>query len=209
MPRLSIAAAMLAALALVVVRPADAGAPKAAELFPNAAVVKVYMYEGTPQRDGGVMRDFKTLTPGAVPSAGVALSATQVAQVKRALTRATGDQAIGACFFPRHGFVFQDAAGKVVGTLDVCFECSNYSIDAPGYREKAKAIYDRHRQPDDAWDEKIARKQTAEIDRLRAEYDMPPTDAPIDWKGLAAIVEAANMPTAPKPADYKRLSTAN
>lgn len=208
MPRFSIAA-VLTAFALVAALPANAGAPKSAGLFPNATVVKLYMYEGSEKIEGGVMKDFKTLTPDAVPSTGVTLNATQMAQVKRAFARATGDQAIGACFFPRHGFVFEDAAGKVVGTLDVCFECSNYSIDAPGYREKAKAIYDRHRQPDGDWDEKIARKQTAEINRLRAEYDMAPTDAPIDWKSLAAIVEAANMPTAPKPADYERLRTAN
>ena len=198
------------ALALVMALPADAGAPKVAELFPNATVVKVYMYEGSEKKlDGGVMKDFRTLTPDAVPSAGVTLNATQMALVKRAFTHATGDQAIGACFVPRHGFVFEDAAGKVVGTLDVCFECSNYSIDAPGYREKAKAIYDRYRQPDGKWDEKIARKQTAEVDRLRAEFNMAPTNAPIDWKALAAIVEAANMPTAPKPADYQRLRAAN
>jgi hypothetical protein len=208
MLRFSIAA-MLTAFALAAALPANAGAPKAAGLFPNATVVKLYMYEGSEKIEGGVMKDFKTLTPDAVPSTGVTLNATQMAQVKRAFTRATGDQAIGACFIPRHGFVFEDAAGKVVGTLDVCFECSNYSIDAPGYREKAKAIYDRHRQPDGDWDEKIARKQTAEINRLRAEYNMAPTDAPIDWKGLAAIVEAANMPTAPKPADYERLRIAN
>lgn len=209
MLRFSIAAA-LTALALTAALPANAGTPEAADLFPTATVVKVYMYEGSEKKlDGGVMKDFKTLTPDAVPSTGVTLDAKQVAQVKRAFTRATGDQAIGACFIPRHGFVFQDADGKVVGTLDVCFECSNYSIDAPGYREKAKAIYDRHRQPDGEWDEKIARKQTAEINRLRAEYNMAPTDAPIDWKALAAIVTAAKMPTVPKPADYERLRAAN
>lgn len=206
MLRLSIAAVITS---LLLALPAGAGAPKAAELFPDATVVRVYMYEaGEAKLDARVMRDFKTLTSDAVPSAGVTLSPTQVAQVKRAFTRATGDQAVGACFFPRHGFVFEDAAGKVLGTLDVCFECSNYSIDAPGYREKAKAIYDRHKQPDGEWDEKIATKAAAEINRLRAEFNMAPTDAPIDWKGLAAIVEAANMPTAPKPADYERLRAA-
>lgn len=201
-----LAAVLLTLLVLVVAPSANAGAPAAAGLFPNATVVRVYMYEsGEKKLDARIMRDFKTLTSDAVPSKGVALSAVQVTQVKRAFTRATGDQAIGACFFPRHGFVFEDATGKVVGTLDVCFECSNYSIDAPGYKEKAKAIYDRYRQPDDKWDEKVARKQTVEIDRLRAEYNMPATDTPIDWKGLAALVEAANMPTVPKPADYERL----
>lgn len=209
MLRFSLATA-LTALALAAALPAKAGAPEAAGLFPNATVVKVYMYESSEKKlEAGVMKDFKTLTPDAVPSTGVTLDTKQAAQVKRAFTRATGDQAIGACFFPRHGFVFEDAAGKVVGTLDVCFECSNYAIDAPGYREKAKAIYDRHRQPDGEWDEKIARKQAAEINRLRAEYNMAPTDAPIDWNGLAAIVQAANMPTVPKPADYERLRTAN
>jgi hypothetical protein len=153
------------------------------------------------------MRDFKTVTPDAVPGRGVTLSAADVTRVKRAFTQATGDQAVGACFFPRHGFVFEDGAGKVVGTLDVCFECSNYSIDAPGYREKVAAIYERHKQPEGDWSEKIARKQTAEIDRLRAEYKMAATNAPIDWKALESIVTAANMPTAPKRVDYDRFRT--
>jgi hypothetical protein len=44
-----------------------------------------------------------------VPKAGIALSAEQVARVKTAFSKPTGDQGHAACFFPRHGLVFEDA----------------------------------------------------------------------------------------------------
>lgn len=193
-------------IALVVLAIADAraGAPLP-ELFAKAASVKLYMYDGGERLEVGVLRAFRTLNPTAVPASGIPLSAKQVARVKRAFTVATGDQAVAACFVPRHGFVFEDAKGQVIGTLDVCFECSNYSIGAPGYDAQVKPVYARYEQPTDGWDEKVQRKQKVEVDRVRASFDMPPTDAPIDWVGLASLVNELGLPTEPKPADYERL----
>jgi hypothetical protein len=96
----------------------------------------------------------------------------------------------------------------VIGTLDVCFECTNYSIKAPGYDDAVKPIYERYAKIGD-WNEKLQRKQTAEVDKVRAAYDMPPTDAPIDWKGLEALVGELGLPPQPKPADYDRLRNAS
>ena len=196
------------ALLVAVVADAGAGAPPQAEMFSKAASVKLYMYEGGERLDIGVLKDFRTLNASAVPVEGLTLSTEQAARVKRAFTVATGDQAVAACFVPRHGFVFEDAKGEVIGTLDVCFECSNYSIKAPGYDEQVKPIYARFEQPDGKWDEKIHRKQQAEVDKLRATFDMPPTNAPIDWLGLAKLVNEFGLPTEPKPADYARLRKA-
>lgn len=201
---------LLMAIALVVATACDAGtgAPPH-ELFAKAASVKLYMYEGGERLDVGILKDFRALNPTAIPAKGLALSPAQVARVKRAFTVATGDQAVAACFVPRHGFVFEDAKGQVIGTLDVCFECSNYSIGAPGYDAQVKPIYARYEQPADKWDEKLQRAQQAEVNRLRATFDMPPTDAPIDWHGLAALVGEFGLPTEPKPADYERLRKAS
>jgi hypothetical protein len=189
--------------------PAIAGAPQPSELFAKAATIKVYMYEADEKKlPAGVMLDFRTLDSTAAPDTGITLDAKQAERVKRAFSKPTGDQAIGACFVPRHGFVFEDAQGQVIGTLDVCFECTNYSIKAPGYDEKVKPIYETYAKRGD-WNEKLQRQQTAEVDKVRVAFDMPPTDAPVDWKGLAALVTELGLPPQPKPDDYARLRPAS
>jgi hypothetical protein len=57
----------------------------------------------------------------------------------------------------------------------------------------------------DEYDEKLWRAQVAEIDGIRAKFDMPASDAPIDWVGLAALVTELGLPTEPEPSDYARL----
>ena len=203
MPRISALIALM--LACANATHAVAGAP---ELFAKAATVKVYMYDADPEHRPGILREFRTLDPTAVPSTGITLTAKQAARAKRMFTVATGDQALGACFVPRHGLVFEDAQGQVIGTLDVCFECTNYSINAPGYDERVKPMYDRYAKVGD-WNEKLQRKQTTEVDKVRATFDMPPTGAPIDWKGLEALMVELGLPTQPKPADYERLRNAS
>jgi hypothetical protein len=203
MPRISALIALM--LQCAHATHAVAGAP---ELFAKAATVKVYMYDADPERRPGILREFRTLDPTAVPGSGIALTAKQTTGVKRLFTVATGDQALGACFVPRHGLVFEDAQGQVIGTLDVCFECTNYSINAPGYDERVKPVYERYAKVGD-WNEKLQRKQTAEVDKIRATFDMPATNAPIDWKGLEALLSELGLPTQPKPADYERLRNAS
>jgi hypothetical protein len=191
------------ALALITM-PALAGAPAPTELFAKAATVKVYMYEADEKKlPAGVMLDFARVDTTAVPKGGITLDAKQAERVKRAFTVASGDQALGACFVPRHGFVFEDAKGEVIGTLDICFECTNYSINAPGYDEKVKPIYARYARSD--WTEKLQLRQDAEVNKIRLGFDMPPTSAPVDWQGLAALVTELGLPPQPKPEDFARL----
>jgi hypothetical protein len=202
--RLSVLTALIVTFAAAA--SAWAGGPPPSELFAKAATVKVYLYDGDPTKNPGIMRDFQKLDATAAPETGIVLDAKQTERVKRAFTMASGDQALGACFVPRHGFVFEDAKGQVVGTLDVCFECTNYSIDAPGYKAGVQPVYDRFAKLGQ-WTEKLQRKQTSEVDAVRATFDMPPTDTPVDWKGLAALVTELGLPPQPKPADYDRLRT--
>jgi hypothetical protein len=191
---------LLLVLALALVPPASAGG---ALLFPDAVTVKAYMFESDHGR--GVFQDFATLDATAVPGAGVPLSPAQVARLKLAFAEPSGEQGAAACFNPRHGFVFYDAKGTVVGTLDICFECTNTSVNSPGYDAKAKPVYERFKQPDDSWDEKLHRKQMAAVDRVRATFGMPSVNAPVDWKRLEMLVRELGMPPEPKPADYERL----
>jgi hypothetical protein len=195
---------LLLVLALAFVPSASCGPAPGVELFPAAVSVKAYMFEGE-EPGRGVFYDFATLDPSAVPAQGVSLSPAQVARVKRAFSAPTGEQGAAACFNPRHGFVFYDAKGQVVGTLDVCFECTNTSVNAPGYNARIQPVYDRFKQPEDGWDEKLHKRQTVEVNRVRAEYGMPPVDPPVDWKGLEALVRELGMPPQPVAADFARV----
>ncbi|MFM9864795.1 MAG: hypothetical protein ACKVRO_14430 [Micropepsaceae bacterium] len=193
----------LLVLALAVASGASCGSAPGAVMFPQAVAVKAYMFDGDLGR--GVFQDFSTLHATAVPVQGVALAGRHIERLKRGFTVASGEQGAAACFNPRHGFVFYDAKGQVVGTLDVCFECTNTSINAPGYNERVKPIYERFKQPGDTWDDKLHSQQQAEVNKLRAEFGMPPVDAPVDWKGLEALVREVGMPPVPSPADFNRV----
>lgn len=195
---------ILLVLMLGFVPSASCGPSPGVELFPTAVAVKAYMFEGE-EPGRGVFQDFATLDPSAVPAQGVSLSPSQVARVKRAFAAPTGEQGAAACFNPRHGFVFYDAKGQVVGTLDVCFECTNFSVNAPGYNARVQPVYDRFKQPDDGWDEKLHKQAMVEVNGVRAGYGMPPVDPPVDWKGLEALVRELGMPPTPAAADFARV----
>lgn len=34
----------------------------------------------------------------------------------------------GVCYIPRHGIVFCDKKGEVIGYIEICFECSNFQV---------------------------------------------------------------------------------
>lgn len=160
---------------------------KTQELFPNAVKVRAYLYKGTGKGEDGVLIGVKTLDATAVPKDGIELSADQVARLKLVFTKATGDQQLDYCFKPQHGFVFEDAEGKIVGTLDVSFACHRITTDAPGYREAASQATDLE-----------------EFRHLAAKFAMPPRDPPTDWEALAAIVTELGLPVEASDADYAK-----
>ncbi|NOT42852.1 MAG: hypothetical protein HOP13_20420 [Alphaproteobacteria bacterium] len=193
----------LLVLALAAAAGTSCGSAPGVALFPQAVAVKAYLFDGDLGR--GVFQDFATLHATAVPARGIGLAEGHVARLKRGFAIASGEQGAAACFNPRHGFVFYDAKGQVVGTLDVCFECTNTSTSAPGYEARVKPIYERFKQTGDTWDDKLHAQQQAEVNKLRAEFGMPPVDAPVDWNGLEALVRELGMPPQPTPADFERV----
>ncbi|MDQ8192724.1 hypothetical protein [Roseibacillus persicicus] len=78
---------------------------------------------------GGLMNQSRT------PEAGVLLTVEQVEKLKRAVTAEHSPHPIAMCFYPHHAFLFYDKTGDIVGQIDVCFKCSNYSGSPQGYAE--------------------------------------------------------------------------
>jgi hypothetical protein len=107
--------------------PASPTPPSYAGHWPGKpyATVRGYAYDfmqapGRPFIVGGVMH------PGVIDPQGKLLSAEQSRRLLAAVTsdRGTGFRAL--CYYPHHAFVFFNAAGRPVGSLDVCFTCGTY-----------------------------------------------------------------------------------
>ena len=62
-----------------------------------------------------------------MPKEGVLLTKEQVALLESAVTGIHAEHLRAYCFYPHHAFVFYDDLGKVVGHINICFLCSNYS----------------------------------------------------------------------------------
>jgi hypothetical protein len=172
------------------------------ELSTKAVAVKVYPFDGTPQT-GGVDGVSHAPYDGSAKGRHRSFRRTSGAR-QDGLQQADRRPRPCRVFLPAPRLGLRRCRGRVIGTLDVCFQC-NYATDAPGYRELAKPVRDRYDQMTDEYDEKLWRAQVAEIDGIRAKFDMPASDAPIDWVGLAALVTELGLPTEPEPSDYARL----
>lgn len=175
-------------------------------VFPKAVTVRAFLFE--PHADGNsISSDLRAVNSTAVPRAGIRLSAQQINQLRRALVpRPQPPQyPVAACFSPRHGFIFEDAEGKVVGIVDACFECRGVSYDAPGFQARVKPIYDRFPRTNTAADQQLQIKLDAEVEQVRSEFGIPPSQEVVDWGALGKLVSALGLPAEPKPADYQRL----
>jgi hypothetical protein len=174
--------------------------------FENAVKVRAFLYKPDPSE---IMSGFAALNPTAVPRDGITLSPGQLEDLRRALLPPTSERtAVAACFEPRHGFVFEDAQGRVIGTLDVCFECANYRYDAPGLFDQTKPISDRYDEATKGkpYDEKSYSAMQKEIDAVRTAHGIPPISHRLDWSALSRFVNSLGMPADPAPADYERLA---
>lgn len=129
---------------------------KTVELFAGAGGVYV-------AQDGKVTtatydtKDDKIVS-GLVPMAGGALSEEEITALHEALVQpepnGTGMGAgVSFCCFPRHVFVFRDAANRYLGALKVCFACSCAFVNYPkplGNNDTAEQRYFGERVE---WDE--------------------------------------------------------
>ncbi|MGJ8726755.1 MAG: hypothetical protein ACSHYB_19580 [Roseibacillus sp.] len=79
--------------------------------------------------EGGVLNETR------IPKAGILLTSEQVEKLKRAVTVEQPPHPIAMCFNPHHAFLFYGETGDIVGQIDICFMCSNYSGLPDGYAE--------------------------------------------------------------------------
>ena len=81
----------------------------------------------------GITSQDGSLNPTRIPEAGIRLTAMQVKRLEAAVTGKHPSHRVAMCFYPHHAFVFFDTNGKIVGHIDVCFLCQNYSAEPHGY----------------------------------------------------------------------------
>ena len=72
------------------------------------------------------------MNPTRLPEDGVELSGKQIEQLKVAITGHHPEHGVALCMYPHHGFLFFDQFGKIIGHIDICFLCSNYSASPQG-----------------------------------------------------------------------------
>ncbi|EGF91574.1 hypothetical protein ABI_29910 [Asticcacaulis biprosthecium C19] len=102
---------------------AGCGKPLASGPFAQASEVRLYINEGMID----VASDGK-LNDGSFPAGGIALTAVEFADLRKAAGFTTWKSGPKCCI-PRHAFVFYDDVGKYLGSLEVCFECGCSFLD--------------------------------------------------------------------------------
>ena len=73
------------------------------------------------------------LNPTRIPQDGFVLTNEQITTLGAAVTGEHSDHPIADCFYPHHAFIFYGESGEIVGHIDICFLCSNYSGEPQGY----------------------------------------------------------------------------
>jgi hypothetical protein len=64
-----------------------------------------------------------TLNKTRLPKQGIALNASQIDRLHKAVTTEDSDFDAGCGLMPHHAFLFYDAGGAIAGALNVCFIC--------------------------------------------------------------------------------------
>jgi hypothetical protein len=106
------------------------------DLFPDATEVHVFggvdftkwAAGGTvagKRLENGVYRDDVPATDGG------ALSADEIALLRRSIRIDAEPHAMAMCCTPRHAFMFHDGRHRAIGYLDVCFECGCAHVYPP------------------------------------------------------------------------------
>lgn len=68
-----------------------------------------------------------------LPEAGIILTDQQVSRLEAAVTGTRPEHPVADCFYPHHAFVFYNESGEIIGHLNICFLCSNYSGEPSGF----------------------------------------------------------------------------
>lgn len=98
--------------------------------------VRAYVYDYTHEKDQVTLLKRDRLHKGVINAGGAKLSAEQVERLKNAI-RSNKALVPGAfCYYPHHGFVFYDKAGKAMGHIELCFQCRNADFSPKGLPER-------------------------------------------------------------------------
>ena len=113
------------------------GAPGDWGFLKFAEVRAFRMNWNDPYRTPSIVVHGNRLNSTRIPKTGIPLDAKQVALLRSAITgpRPLPD-AYAACFDPHHAFVFYDHLGKVVGHIDICFQCAGYEATPKGFSDE-------------------------------------------------------------------------
>jgi hypothetical protein len=125
-------------------------APPPPPLFPDAVEVRVTYGDGVLSiaHDGTIHASMPYVSGRQdVPTTeGGALTRDEIALLRRSITYSATSQPVAMCCFPRHAFVFFGKDHRVLGQLQVCFQCGCARIfPAPAHDERLKYL---------VWDEK-------------------------------------------------------
>lgn len=99
--------------------------------FNRVAEAKAYLFN-IEQKKG--RPDAKIFADGSYASSTMPVakpvSIEDLAKLKKLLSSKTAalEAGLSKCFIPRHGIVFHDAKGDVVGSLSICFQCEAIRI---------------------------------------------------------------------------------
>jgi hypothetical protein len=73
------------------------------------------------------------LNPTRIPQDGFVLTNEQITTLEAAVTGDHPNHPIADCLYPHHAFIFYGESGEIVGHIDICFLCTNYSGEPQGY----------------------------------------------------------------------------
>jgi hypothetical protein len=85
-------------------------------------------WDGDGMNDELIRAEDGTLNKTRRPKQGIVLTASQIERLHQAVTT-SDDTPVAGCFLPHHAFVFYDARGTIVSTLDVCFICGHVNSE--------------------------------------------------------------------------------
>ena len=106
--------------------------PDSQELWPwpleGVAEVKFYLINpDEPSAFTPLVLGDGSLNETRLPKEGVALTDEQELALREALLRGRPDYPKAMCFYPHHSFVLLDSESRMLGVIDVCFQCLNHS----------------------------------------------------------------------------------
>ena len=110
--------------------------PQAALSWPIEGVAEIRAYRvdwADKHNQEGILTTEGELRNERLPQEGVALNAKQSAKLHQVIMGEHPAHPPVDCYNPHHAFVFFDAEEKILGSVDICFMCSDYVSSHDGF----------------------------------------------------------------------------